>query len=159
VEGRLVAALKGLPAYVAAGMVINRLGVELLADPQNAVEFNALAPVVLISCIPNLVRGTANTLAVLHTWGEWHRDGVPDDPRDHVRGKRAACDVAASVLDKAIVRWMLIVPRNVAFESLLTHGYSVSAATLITQGLYACYAQFRDFLPYFMAGEGWSAAH
>jgi hypothetical protein len=155
-EGRIISALKGLPAYVAAGMLINRLGAELVADPQHTLEFDTLAPVVLIGCLPNLVRGTANALAVLHSWGKWHRDDVAGQPWAHARADKPMRELATSVLDKAVVRWMLILPRNVAFQVLLRHGYSVGSATLITQGAYALYAQFRDVLPDFMAGDGWT---
>jgi len=155
-EGRIIAALKGLPAYVAAGMLINRLAADMLPDPQHTLEFDSLAPVVLLSCLPNLVRGTANALAVLHSWGKWHREGAADDPREYPRKKKSAWELASSILDKAVVRWMLILPRNVVFQVLLRHGYSVGSATLITQGAYAFYAQFRDVLPDLMAGDGWT---
>jgi hypothetical protein len=157
-EGRIVSALKGLPAYVAAGMLINRLAVEMVPNPQDTMEFDTLAPVVLIGCLPNLVRGTANALAVLHSWGKWHRDGVADQPSEHARTIKPMSELAISILDKAVVRWMLILPRNVAFQVLLKHGFSVGNATLITQGVYALYAQFRDVLPDFMAGDGWTQA-
>ncbi|HVZ45988.1 MAG TPA: hypothetical protein VHA82_19425 [Ramlibacter sp.] len=161
-EGRISAAAKGLPAYVAASVFINGLaGTSFLPETDGLggrVHFSQLAPTVLLGCLPNWVRGTANFVAVEHSWGYWRKDGEPANPLEYRPKKKELADRVSSVLQKSAVRFTLIAGRNAVYASLREMGFSMQGAALWAQGIYAVFAQYRDLYADLMSGEGWTPA-
>jgi len=160
---RITATLKGLPAFVAAAVLINGMGGTRLLSPTDGVggnvNFEELWQAVLLSCLVNAVRGLSNSLAVKSVWEKGRQEGVPANPHDFQPRGKSAGEVAASISNKTAVRYLLILARNAIYLSLRETGYSIQTAALIAQASYTSIgAQWRDLFADLMAGDGWTPA-
>ena len=154
-EGKVVATMCGMLPYILATVYLNgTVASQMLPDPDSA-SLSELAMPLALGSLANGVRGASNALSVflLHQYGFFVVDKNSTSLRNHAGLQQLNRE---TVINKTCIRHMLSVCRNAVYANLRESGMGVEDASVIAQGVYACYAQCRDLIHDIARGEGWS---
>ncbi len=154
-EGRIVVALAGMVPYVVATVVFNGYLAGRLQPAYDSTQLRDLVGPALLGALANAIRGASNALAacLVRRAKRFTAATGADCLRPHA-GIR--CPKPRQVSDKACVRYFLSACRNAMYARLRDAGFSVVDANMISQAVYACFAQCRDLIADLMHGSGWT---